>query len=293
MPVSNKRRAQAKAARAKQLQASRAQSCTSSTPLEYSATTNDHPNNTHHPPFEPYVCPIRYPNDVHDDVHWEGLSESEEESDVEMSEPEDHVLDEGKNAFDTMMQAREGPENGTGGGRLMYQRGATLCERQERRKRATNHEFREAAKLHSQPIAQFFSSISQNPPAAPLSKEEQREHAIHDLETTLNSKTSGLKGQNLVRHRAVLALMYITRDRKLHETRDDLSHQVSRTYGRGVYFARKLVQWEGTWIRNRKIEVGRRGCNSKVTSWFNDEGVHLAVREWCAEQGEGRYFLSI
>ena len=123
MPVSNKRRAQAKAAKEKQLQASRAQSCTSSTPLEYSATTNDHPNNTHHPPFEPYVCPIRYPNDVHDDVHWEGLSESEEESDVEMSEPEDHVLDEGKNAFDTMMQAREGPENGTGGAVLCISEG--------------------------------------------------------------------------------------------------------------------------------------------------------------------------
>jgi hypothetical protein len=37
--------------------------------------------------------------DILHEAHWEGLSDSEEESDVEISEPEDNISDEGNECF--------------------------------------------------------------------------------------------------------------------------------------------------------------------------------------------------
>ena len=50
------------------------------------------------------------------------------------------------------------------------------------------------------------------------------------------------------------------------------------------------MEWEGTWIRHRLIPEGKRGCHAKTSSWFND-GVQIAVREWCAGAGESKFFL--
>ena len=93
-------------------------------------------------------------------------------------------------------------------------------------------------------------------------------------------------GQNLTRHRAVLALLYTTKSRRNGETREELSYQVARAFNKGVYFARKIIEWEGMWIRERIIPEGKRGSHPRTFSWFNDEGVQLAVREWCAGAGE-------
>ena len=40
--------------------------------------------------------------DIVYEAHWEGLSESEEESDIEISEPEDNISEESKNAFERL-----------------------------------------------------------------------------------------------------------------------------------------------------------------------------------------------
>jgi hypothetical protein len=66
-----------------------------------------------------------------------------------------------------------------------------------------------------------------------------------------------------------------------------MSYAVARCFGRGLYFARKVVQWELQWMRGEKIEEGKQGCFTKTSSWFDDEGVQLAVREWLAGAGEG------
>jgi hypothetical protein len=46
---------------------------------------------------------------LHDDIsheaHWEGLSDSEDESDVEISEPEDNISDEGNENFEILLGA--------------------------------------------------------------------------------------------------------------------------------------------------------------------------------------------
>ena len=61
---------------------------------------------------------------------------------------------------------------------------------------------------------------------------------------------------------------------------------IARCYEKGLYFSRKIVTWELQWIREGKIEEGRQGCFTKTRSWFNDEGVQLAVRQWVSGAGE-------
>ena len=87
----------------------------------------------------------------------------------------------------------------------------------------------------------------------------------------------------------MLALLYITQSRQGGDTREELSYNVARTFNKGLYFARKVVEWERSWIRERKIPEGKRGYFAKTFSWFNDEGVQIAVREWCAGAGESKF----
>jgi hypothetical protein len=97
------------------------------------------------------------------------------------------------------------------------------------------------------------------------------------LRKSYTRKKKVMVGQNLTRHRAVLALLYTTRSRRNGETREELSYQVARAFNKGIYLARKSIEWEGVWIRERTIPEGKQ-VNRKTFSWFN-EGVQLAVRE--------------
>jgi hypothetical protein len=98
----------------------------------------------------------------------------------------------------------------------------------------------------------------------------------------LKSRKTALQGQNRTRHEAVLQLMRLTYRRCHRDTREEMALQVAKCFGKGQYFSRKLLQWERAWIRDQHIEEGRQGCFSKVSSWLNDEGVQLAVREYFA-----------
>lgn len=232
--------------------------------------------------------------DILHEAHWEGLSESEEESDVEISEPEDNISDEGKDAFEKLLSAAKREwSNGVDASKFLYQRGPSLCKRQQRRVRAAERDLTHAAKIHSQPLSQFFSPASLILSKVSVSASELhcrlRQEAIEDLEKKLRSKKTVLEGQNFTRHRAVLALLYMTRTRKGGDTREELSCHVARTFNKGLYFARRVVEWEGIWMRERKIPEGKQGCFVKTFSWYNDEGVQLAVREWCAGAGESKF----
>ena len=61
--------------------------------------------------------------------------------------------------------------------------------------------------------------------------------------------------------------------------RIELSQLAASVLGKGTETARRIRQWERSWILERKIEVGHQGRHSKIKSLFNDEGVLLAVRE--------------
>ena len=64
------------------------------------------------------------------------------------------------------------------------------------------------------------------------------------MEKKLRSKKTGLNGQNLIRHRAVLALLMTTQSRREAETREELSYQISRSFGKRVYFLHGNL-WSG------------------------------------------------
>ena len=49
----------------------------------------------------------------------------------------------------------------------------------------------------------------------------------------------------------------MTESRHDSETREELSNQVAKSFNKGVYFARKIVEWEGIWLRERRIWEGK------------------------------------
>ena len=63
-------------------------------------------------------------SDILYEAHWEGLSESEEDSDIEISEPEDNI-EESKDVFERLRCDAD-----TTTTNLPYQRGPTLSKRQ-------------------------------------------------------------------------------------------------------------------------------------------------------------------
>jgi hypothetical protein len=119
MPVSKKRRAHSRAVREKTLAASRAKAALLSIPIECPPQPDELSCEDDEISIDTYEFSADYPDDIHHDAHWEGLSDSEEESDIDMSEPEDNVPDEGKDAFETVMQARKRVENNKWGHKVL------------------------------------------------------------------------------------------------------------------------------------------------------------------------------
>jgi hypothetical protein len=65
-----------------------------------------------------------------------------------------------------------------------------------------------------------------------------------------------------------------------------MAFNVARYHGHGTYFARKIVKWELQFLKGEEVAHGKKGCHAKTRSWFNDEGVLLAAREYIAGAGE-------
>ena len=121
--------------------------------------------------------------------------------------------------------------------------------------------------------------------------EKRRDLAKLDLEKKLKSKRTQLTKQNQTSHLAVLQFMnYQERMQESgkRESRADMALSVSRCFNRGKWFAKKLVSWERSWIDERCIPDGKQGCFTKSKSWFNDEGVMLAAREYLSGAGESK-----
>jgi hypothetical protein len=134
---------------------------------------------------------------------------------------------------------------------------------------------------------------------ASLSQEE----GIKALEKKLAPKKSGLKGQDLTRHRAVLQFLFYQRSEKRQRegnsvlsgkgkmTRMEMAMQVARCFSRGKFYAEKLISWERKWLASQDIPLGKQSCFVKTESWFNDEGVMLAARKYIARAGECKLLL--
>jgi hypothetical protein len=145
-----------------------------------------------------------------------------------------------------------------------YQRESTLSKWQQRRIRDTERQLAHAANTKSQPSNRFFPPISALQPLLNDTQTSARVPVLASAESNRRSwekatlKKKVMVGQNLTRHRAVLALLYTTRSRRNGETREELSYQVARAFNKGISFARKSIEWEGVWIRERTIPEGKR-----------------------------------
>jgi hypothetical protein len=233
-------------------------------------------------------------------VHWEGDATDDEEEEEEYSDEEltaDWI--EGGDVFTTMKQsASEGSifERVT----FPYQRGPAVSEKTKKRKATAALDLERAA-MDMRPLDQGFLVRGQ---ALPKDKIEspvlwvsradtlkaQRKEAILRMQKMLSSKKISMLPQNLERHWAVLGFLKYQQNRRPGETREEMALSVARSYERGLYFAHKLITWELAFLSGKEIPEGKRGCHSKTRSWFNDEGVLLAAREWIASAGEGKLF---
>ena len=176
---------------------------------------------------------------------------------------------------------------------LKYVRGPVQSRSSRRRSTQRQQELKAAAQNTHSLLQMGFSA-----PAPTATTTENREpragltpaaKAIEDLEQKLRAgiQKQTLVGQNLARHQAVLGFLKTQMSRKGGETREQMALYIARSHCRGLYFARKIIAWERSWLSSRHIEEGRKGCYAKTKSWLNDEGVQLAVREWLAGATEG------
>lgn len=123
--------------------------------------------------------------------------------------------------------------------------------------------------------------------------------AIAANEAKMKRKKDAIQGQNLLRHQAVAVFMNPRKSpptiQNLFGSRPlrkiDLATLAANAFGKGRYFAKKIISWENTWRTVGVIPEGKRGCHTKSHSWFNDEEVQLAVREYLngpeAAKGKG------
>lgn len=213
-----------------------------------------------------------------------------------------------RSIYDHLMQtARETAGNNFGAKTsFLYQRSPVPSKRAAqmaaRRLKAREEAMAEAAK-GCRPLTSFFNVL----PAPALASSDDtndketestdlegkgtRDTARKELVQKLKSKRAQLTGQNLTRHLAVLQFMNYAeqmKEKDQRESRAAMALTVARCFNRGKTFSEKLVSWERGWIRERQIPEGKQGCFSKSKSWFNDEGVMLAAREYLSEAGESR-----
>jgi len=155
-----------------------------------------------------------------------------------------------------------------------YQRGPELSMRSKQMKNKAAQELARSAE-GSKKIYQYFqlssstTSLNSMIQSPAISREDllrrEREAAIKSLEKKLQGKQRNtMNGQTIIRHEAVLAFLRIQQGKQLGETRESMAQIVARCFGKGVYFARKVVSWEIEWIGNRSISEGRRGCFVKT-----------------------------
>jgi hypothetical protein len=90
-----------------------------------------------------------------------------------------------------------------------------------------------------------------------------QQEAAEDLEKKLHSKKTVLEGQNLTHHQAVLALLYITQSQQSSDTCEELSYHIARAFNKGLYFARRVVEWKASGYKNAKSQKESEGVLQK------------------------------
>ena len=71
------------------------------------------------------------------------------------------------------------------------------------------------------------------------------------------------------------------------QTRRDLSRNVAQSFGRGIFTARNIVQWENLWVNQREIPEKKE--KEDYDSWMYDGDLNDAMRKFAATQGDSKY----
>jgi len=221
-------------------------------------------------------------------------SSSSSESEINLTDSEAD-FDIPKNAFEELMAEFKSNAKPTV---LSYIRGHDSCRKTKYRYKKAKEELMRDAET-CQKITTFFMTTptpTQSSQLLDIGTEFQkqktcREDAIAPLKKLLESKTSNLVGQDRTRHFAVLHFLYLQKYQPW-KTRQELALTTANSLNKGKHVAEKIITWECSWINNRIIPEGRQGRHEKISSWFNDENVMLAVREHIAGYGEGKWFLN-
>ena len=176
---------------------------------------------------------------------------------------------------------------------MAYQRGPTVGERQVRKQKATQRALEESAR-GTRPLTGWLlpSASAEAGPSTPSEPSTSLKIAIADLQRKLTSQKVNLSGQDKTRHDAVLRFMLLQQSnekRQVESTRLAMSQTVAACFSHGACFAKRIVTWERTWRAEREIAESRQGLHAKVMSWFDDEDVMLAVREYLAGAKDGTY----
>lgn len=108
------------------------------------------------------------------------------------------------------------------------------------------------------------------------SAKDIEESAIKDLSTLFRHE---LKGVNIERHRAVLAMLKLFQRQSQGEKGSDMSLMVARVYGGGKYLAYQLERWGKAWTAERSNCQSERGKHAKTRTWFTDDSVQLGIRQ--------------
>ena len=128
---------------------------------------------------------------------------------------------------------------------------------------------------------------------------EEREAALAEMLYLLSHKKKikekygdeGLTGAFRQRHEMVLQFLRAQRRKEnLGQRRRKVALGIANSHGRGMHTARMIVQWELQWIEAREIPRSQQGGgDGRIVTWFEDEGVLLAVREYIMQTGERKY----
>ena len=205
-----------------------------------------------------------------------------DESDADMNEPENIIPTAApQNAFDLL----DGKNSNK---RKRYERGPQYSSRHMRRKRQQAREGQHHARRTGQIIEEMLAKRPPAPVVIPKEPEEiKRESAIKGMERKLREDRS-LNPTNLMRHQAVLSLLRLLLKRERNGTREKLARIVARSFNQGRGFARRISQWEKSWVEERIVPESRRGLHIKTKSWLNDEGIQLEVRRQVSMMKEGQ-----
>ena len=131
-------------------------------------------------------------------------------------------------------------------------------------------------------------------------KFELQTRAAHDLGELLRLKTRQIdkygyelshKSNFYRRHQMVRSFLWMQLNKEKNNpqlNRQGLARLVAQSFNKRRYTARKVVQWERSWVQLRVIPNTKAGNKKGDLSWMDDEDLVLSIKDWAKKTGESK-----